>query len=276
MQESEKIKHLRQEVELLQKVVSEFRLHADFGLAFQTLSHNIKNSIGGIGASLEFQQMLIDQLVSDVSSSDEVSKIDLLQNLAEIHRFADLAYSAGENLSKQVKQVLVKTQADHSFYTEKFDVSKLVLMEANFLKYTAPFTSAEIKLEVNVLDTEILISARKHDIVQVIENLLHNAVEAIVGKGTIIVNVSLKHGNCHFEVRDTGSGIEKSKIKEIFNAFYSTKKIENDSQKSIFFGGTGLGLYSCEKIIKEYGGKIIVDGALNPGSSFTVILPLSN
>jgi signal transduction histidine kinase len=72
---------------------------------------------------------------------------------------------------------------------------------------------------------------------------------------------------------DTGRGIPKENLDKIFEPFYTTKKVGE---------GTGLGLSVSYGIVKKFGGDIQVfsksevDGATQPGTTFTVILPVSN
>jgi signal transduction histidine kinase len=62
-----------------------------------------------------------------------------------------------------------------------------------------------------------------------------------------------------------GTGIAPEHLPKIFDIFYTTKT----SGK-----GTGLGLYTCKKIIEEYGGTISVDTQLGKGTKFTITIPV--
>jgi signal transduction histidine kinase/ligand-binding sensor domain-containing protein/DNA-binding response OmpR family regulator len=103
---------------------------------------------------------------------------------------------------------------------------------------------------------------------QVLMNLVSNAIK-FTKKGEIFVGVHLNKtkadGNIElrFEVRDTGIGIPADKIERLFKAFSQV-----DSSTSRKYGGTGLGLVICEKIINLMGGKITVQSEEDKGTRF--------
>ena len=98
----------------------------------------------------------------------------------------------------------------------------------------------------------------------VIENLLKNALDAMGGLGTLNINVSQDVHKVIIDVKDSGSGIPKSKFKQVFQAGYSTKK-----------RGWGLGLALTKRIIENYhSGKIFVkESSPENGTTFRIILP---
>ncbi|VAW14646.1 hypothetical protein MNBD_BACTEROID05-415 [hydrothermal vent metagenome] len=100
---------------------------------------------------------------------------------------------------------------------------------------------------------------------RVISNLLHNAVDAIDDGGEISVSVSASDQNLKINIKDTGSGIAQSRVKEIFEPFYTTKDMEK---------GCGLGLTIVGEIIKCYEGKIDVSSQVGKGTTFTISIPI--
>lgn len=98
----------------------------------------------------------------------------------------------------------------------------------------------------------------------VIENLLKNALDALQGKGSITVRVSLKDNRwiC-IDVKDTGKGIPKSNFKRIFNPGFTTKT-----------RGWGLGLSLSKRIVEEYHhGKIFVqESEIDKGSTMRIMI----
>ncbi|HXH19613.1 MAG TPA: HAMP domain-containing sensor histidine kinase [Chitinophagales bacterium] len=97
----------------------------------------------------------------------------------------------------------------------------------------------------------------------VIENLLKNALDAMSGKGAIVIKVSQEAGKVFIDVKDTGKGIPKSEFKTIFHPGYSTKK-----------RGWGLGLTLSKRIIEQYHhGKIFVkESSPQVGTVFRIVL----
>ncbi|HHF42586.1 MAG TPA: response regulator, partial [Candidatus Aminicenantes bacterium] len=102
---------------------------------------------------------------------------------------------------------------------------------------------------------------------QVILNLVNNAIK-FTPKGEIEVSVeelekTQENVLLHFKVRDTGVGISPKKQKKIFDAFSQA-----DSSITRRYGGTGLGLTICKRIIEMMGGRIWVESTPRKGSTF--------
>jgi len=98
---------------------------------------------------------------------------------------------------------------------------------------------------------------------QVLWNLFLNAVQAMGGKGELLVQTRCLNGHAEIAIRDTGPGIRRTIISKIFDPFYSTKS-----------GGTGLGLPIVRRIVEDHGGRIIVESEEEAGACFVVALPV--
>jgi hypothetical protein len=98
----------------------------------------------------------------------------------------------------------------------------------------------------------------------VIENICKNAADAMEGKGSIYISIlRANEGRIAVDIQDTGKGIPKSKIKNVFRPGYTTKK-----------RGWGLGLTLTKRIIEQYHeGKIFVkQSEINKGTTFRIYL----
>ncbi len=107
---------------------------------------------------------------------------------------------------------------------------------------------------------------------QILKNLLSNAIK-FTEKGSIDINTYKlsrnKRDYIAFEIKDTGIGISKEKVKLIFEAFH-----QGDGTTSRRFGGTGLGLSISKELSKLLGGEIEVESEMNKGSIFKILLPI--
>jgi CheY-like chemotaxis protein len=106
---------------------------------------------------------------------------------------------------------------------------------------------------------------------QIILNLIGNAVK-FTSQGKIIFSVKkLKESDqmvtLEFSIRDTGIGIEQTKLKQIFNNFEQASKETTSS-----FGGTGLGLAIVKQLVELQNGEVIIKSELGIGSTFGFIL----
>lgn len=111
------------------------------------------------------------------------------------------------------------------------------------------------------------VSINRHELQQVLINLIVNAVQAMPDGGTLTLSTDdwrvdgvLK--GVRVGVRDTGKGIDPADLHRVFDPFFTTKKSE----------GTGLGLSISHSLIKRYGGNITVESAPGQGAEFIVWL----
>ncbi|MCB1160431.1 MAG: response regulator, partial [Leptospiraceae bacterium] len=109
---------------------------------------------------------------------------------------------------------------------------------------------------------------------QVLNNFLSNAIK-FTEKGYIMLSLKVdeiegENVVLHFQVKDSGIGLSKKQISNIFTPF-----IQADSSITKKYGGTGLGLSICKKISDIMGGKIYVDSIPGRGSIFHFIVSLS-
>jgi C4-dicarboxylate-specific signal transduction histidine kinase len=102
------------------------------------------------------------------------------------------------------------------------------------------------------------------ELVQVWTNLIHNAIQAMGGQGTLELAARVKGGHVVVGVTDSGPGVPEELRTRIFEPFFSTKPRGE---------GTGLGLHICRQILDKHGGALTLDSV--PGrTTFHVSLPL--
>ena len=100
---------------------------------------------------------------------------------------------------------------------------------------------------------------------QVCMNLLMNAHQAIKGSGVVEISTCTSgQSMVLFQIRDTGCGISKDVIEQIWDPFFTTKVVGQ---------GLGLGLAVTYNIVKRHGGDITVESQIGAGSKFTVRMP---
>jgi len=103
---------------------------------------------------------------------------------------------------------------------------------------------------------------------QVFLNLFNNAAEAVTtlperkGTITVIVDYLEKEDKVEVKMKDSGPGIPKEVLEKIFDPHFTTKK-----------GGHGLGLFTCQRVIRNHSGKITVESTPGQGTVFTITLP---
>lgn len=111
-------------------------------------------------------------------------------------------------------------------------------------------------------DLPILMMQRGH-LGEVLENLIQNSREAIVGKGRIQISAKVDEQHAvHITIEDDGPGIAKAKLEKIFQPYFTTKE-----------KGTGLGLSIVKHNIELYGGTVSVESELGKGTRFHLMFP---
>lgn len=117
---------------------------------------------------------------------------------------------------------------------------------------------------VTDLKEDCYVRVNQDRILEVMTNLIKNAMESLSEVGTVEVGVHHENDEALFFVRDSGVGISKDDLKRIFDPFWTTK----GPRKS------GLGLASSLGIVKQNGGEITVESCEGQGSTFKVRFPL--
>ena len=145
----------------------------------------------------------------------------------------------------------------------KLSKSNIVLVTKKAYHYLEYRSSSQITFNFISPKKEIFCHLNEELYGWVIENLIKNALDAMLGKGELTVSIDSDSRKIIVEISDTGKGIPKSQFKKIFNPGYTSKK-----------RGWGLGLSLSKRIIKDYhNGKIFVNKSeIDKGTSIQILL----
>ena len=124
------------------------------------------------------------------------------------------------------------------------------------------------QINIDIKDDFLMADMDARLIIQVIINLVDNAIKYSPLGSIIDIVAYQKEEMIYMEVRDTGEGIPKEEKVKIFEKFYTLNNVLADSKKSI-----GLGLSLCKSIVEAHGGNIYVVDNYPKGSIFTFTLP---
>jgi len=144
---------------------------------------------------------------------------------------------------------------------QKRDIVSLVSQSIEYLKARMPVNT---EFDIQVPGKEIIIPLNSVLFEWVVENLVTNAVDAMKGKGKISVSITEEENKIVINISDTGDGIDRSIIKNIFKPGVTSKK-----------RGWGLGLSLSKRIIEEYhkGSIFVMKSEKGKGTTFTIRLP---
>ncbi|HEX9050917.1 MAG TPA: ATP-binding protein, partial [Anaeromyxobacter sp.] len=106
--------------------------------------------------------------------------------------------------------------------------------------------------------------ADRDQILQLLLNLVRNALDAMPAGGTLAVTAARAPAGVAFGVADTGPGIAAADLARVFEPYFTTKE-----------GGTGLGLAIAQRIAEEHGGRLEATSEPGRGARFTLTLPVA-
>jgi PAS domain S-box-containing protein len=151
-----------------------------------------------------------------------------------------------------------------------FDVNEVVRSVYNMQELKAEESGLTFKADPIPVKTQLM--GDPYRLKQVLLNLLNNAIK-FTEKGSItlssrIIEETPSQVTIEFSVNDTGVGIAKEDLDKVFEEF---SQVSSDTTRN--FGGTGLGLNICQRLITRQNGRIWVESEVGKGSSFKFILP---
>jgi len=144
----------------------------------------------------------------------------------------------------------------------KLNISEIVDEALNIAKYYSGTKGRMITVHVEA-DLPAIQSVRDR-LVQVILNLVLNAVDATPKGGHIDIQVHQINGHLEIAVHDNGSGIRPENCSRLFQPYFTTKK-----------HGTGLGLFVTRKLVNDQGGTVDFASIPGQGTTFRILLPLT-
>ncbi|WP_432666448.1 HAMP domain-containing sensor histidine kinase [Wukongibacter baidiensis] len=145
-----------------------------------------------------------------------------------------------------------------------------VMLESIFRNFEAEFKDTDITFTVQRPLPSAIIHADEKRITQVLENLISNAKRYIPSSGHITVGAMLKDQFIKIYVEDNGVGISSDALPYIFDLCY-----REEESRSTDYGGVGLGLTICKKIIEMHDGEIYAESVQNAGTTFYFTIPLN-
>lgn len=232
---------------LERQLVQSERLAA-VGTVAAGIVHNLKNPLTGILGYAELMKIKYPDIVE-----------------------TDRILASAENMRVMIENILAKSRQKKT--REQVDLNQLLRRELDFLQADRLFRR-EVKTEVNLSAHLPLITGVYSDFSQVFGNLLRNAVEAMMcdcpEKVLRVSTIHSQDNSIQVEIRDTGCGIEKENLPNLFKPFFTTKTDKDGPQ------GTGLGLYMTLQLLTAYGATIDVKSEVGKGALFRVCIPLKS
>lgn len=248
--------------------ISNERQRADF---ISTASHEMRTPMAAIEGYLA------------LALNDKVATID---NRAR--GYLDKAHSSTQHLGELFQDLLTSAKAEDGrltshpkivemgdFLNQLSSDLRLVAEKKNLsVDFTAGDNSSVINATRNegekVINPLYYVMVDPDRLREVITNLFDNAVK-YTPEGKITIGLTGNDQLVQCYIRDTGPGIAADDLPHLFQKFY---RVDNSATRTI--GGTGLGLFICQKIVELYEGRIWAESVLGKGSTFFINLPRLN
>lgn len=189
----------------------------------------------------------------------------------ERDKYLEIVLDETKRLSRLVNDLLSISRMENGEYKLNkriFNINELV--KTVLFKFENAVTEKDIDIDLNFSDECGDVYADSDAIVQVVTNLFHNAVKFTPPGGSISLKTWVYGKRVYVEVKNTGHGIEKEKLKFVFDRFYKT-----DDSRSGDNTGTGLGLFIVKNLINQHGEKIWADSEIDEYTKFTFSLSLA-
>jgi signal transduction histidine kinase/DNA-binding response OmpR family regulator len=220
-----------------------------------TMSHEIRTPLNGIIPMLE--------MLSNSRLGEEQSEI------------LDTARSSARQMMQIVDDILDYSKLEaNKLRLETTSLNIRDVVSSVVQMFNSQAEAKRIKIVTN-LDPSLRLAQRGDPVRlrQVLSNILSNAIK-FTDKGSVTLNVRTKsesrqHLFLRFEIKDTGIGISPADASRLFKPFSQA-----DASTTRLYGGTGLGLVICKRIVDLMNGQIGVDSQAGQGSTFWFEIPM--
>ncbi len=188
--------------------------------------------------------------------------------------FLNKILTGAQQLSNLVSNLLNVSKVERgaiSINIQSLDWNKVLTQAVDENKVQASQKNITLEL-VDINSSLPKVQADNIRIMEVLNNLISNAVNYTQQGGSIKVSAKLQGQEVITAIQDTGKGIPPEAISHLFTKFYRVSNAQDVSSNS---KGTGLGLYLSKSIIELHHGKIWVQSQVGKGSTFYFTLPVS-
>ncbi|RNF40858.1 two-component system histidine kinase PnpS [Planococcus salinus] len=215
------------------------------------VSHELKTPVTSIKG---FTETLLDGAYKDTPSL--LAFLEIIQK--ESNRL--------EMLIKDLLDLSRVEKADFQVEAKPTDMKKVIERAEELVRPRLEEKSIRLETEL----ASVIVQGDANRLIQVMTNLLVNAITYSASETTIRVDLSQQQSEAVVHVKDQGIGIEASEIDRLFERFYRV-----DRARSRNSGGTGLGLSIVKHLLEAHQGRVEVESAVGVGTTFTIYLPLA-
>lgn len=234
----------------------------------------IIDTINSLGDELEKQENMRNRLTTDVAhelrtplsvvrGAIESMMDGVIETDNQTLKMCDEELERLTNLISNIENLNQLEYENMKLSYSNFNLDEQI--ETIVTKFKAEISKKHITINLNLKSKKLY--ADKNKIVQVLVNLLSNALKYSENEGIIEISTEIIQKRTVIIIKDTGIGISKEDLPYVFNRFYRVDKSRNKTT-----GGLGIGLSIVKSIIDAHNGKIEVNSILDSGTEFVIHL----
>lgn len=242
---------------------------------FIKLVHDITREKGLLQSKTDFISVAAHQLRTPLTALHWAieSIVKFSENNPEIKSLAEEALTVSERSLKITNDLLDVSKIEEGKFGYSFQTTNLVDFVGNITKETKTL-AAQYGITVEFVPPGIQIpevSIDQSRLSSVLFNLIDNAIRYNAKNGKVSISLAVEPDArfARVSVSDTGIGISKDDVKNLFQKLY-----RGSNATQVEPNGSGLGLYIAKNIVKRHGGTMGVESELNRGSTFWFTVPL--
>jgi signal transduction histidine kinase len=234
------------------------RMTSDLQTAEQLRQHMLADVAHELRTPLTVLQGNLRAILDDVYPLDKAEIARLYDQTRHLHRLVNDLHELAQ--AEAGRLPLTRAPLD------------LAALAAEAVDVFVPIAEMEeVALTFGAQTTPLLVNADRARLMQVLQNLLANALRHTPAGGSVAVTVDRRAGVAAVAIQDSGDGIEAAHLPYLFDRFYRT-----DSARDRDAGGAGLGLAIVRALVEAHGGAVsVASQGRGAGSTFSVTLPLA-
>jgi two-component system NtrC family sensor kinase len=250
---SKRIARVKSEKDMVEQQIIETGKLASIGELAAGIAHEINNPVA---IMVEEAGWIQDLLAEGINKEG---------NLEEFERALKQIENQGRRC-KEITHKLLSFARKTDSRVQAVQLNDLITEVVDLSSQKSRYANVDVHTRLDPYLPDTLASITEMQ--QVLLNLINNALDAMEKKGGRLDIATESRGNeIVITVEDTGPGIPASNLARLFDPFFTTKPVGK---------GTGLGLSICYGIINKMGGKIEVESTVGVGTTFRIILPITN
>jgi len=173
-------------------------------------------------------------------------------------------------LIKLVNSLLDLSKMEAGMMVYNFNKAELPPLISRIIREMGPLAETRsIRIETDISGELPLVKIDTERILQVLRNLVGNAVKFTPNEGYVRISVTSADKGVKISVADSGTGISQEKVTAVFDKYYQDTLARSSKIK-----GTGLGLAIVKQVVNSHGGKVWIESTSQHGSVFSFVLPV--